>query len=171
MAARAWGWWKSTNRISGSVTGAGVPVGITSRTAIVEMGTGSVAVPFETDGCGQHCEEGSRTSLDSVSPSVSQATTTIVTGFVSESSVTLTIEMGGLGSGEVTSDVPGITCTTGTCAASFAQGTIVTLTATAEADSAFVRFSGDADCTDGVVTLDTGSTCHATFRRSAAGIN
>ena len=148
-----------------------MPAGITSRAVIVEMGTGSVAVPFETDGCGQHCEEGSRTSLDSGSPSVFQATHTIVTGLVSEPSVTLTIDMEGLGSGEVTSDVPGITCTTGTCAASFARGTIVTLTATAEAGSEFVRFSGDTDCTDGVVTLDTGTMCHATFSVGAEDTN
>ena len=81
------------------------------------------------------------------------------------------MDLEGFGLGEITSDVPGIACTTGTCAASFARGTIVTLTAMAEADSAFVRFSGDTDCTDGVVTLDTGTTCHATFRRSAENNN
>ena len=95
----------------------------------------------------------------------------IVTELMPSQSVTLTMEMEGFGSGEVTSDVPGITCTTGTCAASFTHGTIVTLTATAESDSTFIRFSGDRDCTDGVVTLDAHTTCHATFRRSAAGKN
>ena len=60
------------------------------------------------------------------SPSVSQATHTIVTGLMPSQSVTLTIEMEGLGSGEITSDEPGITCTRGTCAASFTHGTIVT---------------------------------------------
>ncbi len=104
-------------------------------------------------------------------PSVSVPTTTIVTGLMPSPSVTLTIDMEGLGSGEVTSDVPGISCTTGTCAASFTHGTIVTLTATAESDSAFIRFSGDTDCTDGVVTLETGTTCHATFSVGAAGTN
>ena len=156
-----------------SVTGSGAPAGISSSAVTTEASTGSVAVPFdfETDGCGQNCGEPSVTSLNIVSPSVSQATNTIVTGLATGESVILTLDLEGLGSGEITSDVPGITCTTGTCAASFARGTIVTLTATAEADSEFVRFSGDADCTDGVVTLDTGTTCHATFRRSAAGNN
>ena len=102
---------------------------------------------------------------------VSQATPIIVTGLVSSQSVVLTVDLEGFGSGEITSDVPGITCTTGMCTPSFAQGTIVTLTATAESGSAFVRFSGDTDCTDGVVTLDTGTTCHALFKQSAAGTN
>ena len=156
-----------------TVTASSTPKAVATRTGSTDAGTGIRAVPFDsqTGGCGQHCEERSGTSLDSGSPSVSQAIHTIVTGLMPSQSVRLTIEMEGFGSGEITSDVSGITCTTGTCAASFTQGAIVTLTATAEADSEFVRFSGDTDCTDGVVTLDTGTTCHATFRQSAVGTN
>jgi hypothetical protein len=79
------------------------------------------------------------------------------------------------GSGRVTSSPAGIDCTsdadtgtiTGTCAAVYDAGTVITLTATAAAGWTFVGFGGaDPDCNDGVVTLQAATQCTATFARS-----
>jgi uncharacterized repeat protein (TIGR01451 family) len=75
---------------------------------------------------------------------------------------TLTITPTGTGGGTVTSDVGSINCGT-TCSDSFASGTVVTLTATADPGSTFTGWSGDADCSDGSVTMDASKGCTATF--------
>jgi len=75
----------------------------------------------------------------------------------------LTLAKGGTGIGTVTSFPEEIDCG-GICRASFDAGTTVTLTATPDNNSMFVGWSGDSDCYDGVVVLDTGhKTCTATF--------
>jgi hypothetical protein len=56
-------------------------------------------------------------------------------------SYTLTVRKTGVGTGTITSDVGGITCTP-TCSASFPAGTTVTLTATPAAGSSFTSFTG-----------------------------
>src|SRR2546427_5135707 len=70
------------------------------------------------------------------------ATTTVTASFtVSPSLVTLTVIKTGTGSGTVTSAPAGITCGT-SCAASYASGTGVTLTAAAASGSTFGGWSG-----------------------------
>jgi uncharacterized repeat protein (TIGR02543 family) len=66
----------------------------------------------------------------------------------------LTIAKVGTGSGTVTPDV-GVH--------SYAEGTVVTLEATADTGSTFEGWSGDADCADGSVTMSADKTCTATF--------
>lgn len=75
---------------------------------------------------------------------------------------TLTINKAGTGSGTVTSNPAGINCG-GTCQASFDDGTGVSLSAIADSGSTFAGWSGDPDCTDGSVTMDSDKTCTATF--------
>lgn len=70
----------------------------------------------------------------------------------------------GLGFGIVTSDPTGITCGTD-CSQSYAAGTIVILTASPEPGSVFTGWSGNADCTDGMVAMTESKTCYATFDR------
>jgi subtilase family serine protease len=74
----------------------------------------------------------------------------------------LTVTKAGSGSGTVTSAPAAISCGT-TCSASFADGAVVTLTAAPSAKSIFTGWSGDADCSDGSVTMSASKGCTATF--------
>ena len=75
---------------------------------------------------------------------------------------TLTVTKDGGGDGTVTSEPPGIDCGAD-CNALFPSATVVTLTATPDADSTFDGWSGDPDCEDGAVTVDADKTCTAHF--------
>ena len=76
---------------------------------------------------------------------------------------TLTVTKAGSGSGTVTSSPAGVDCGS-TCSATFTQGTIVTLTATPDANSTFTGWSGacsgSGTCT---VTIDQDRAVTATF--------
>jgi hypothetical protein len=78
---------------------------------------------------------------------------------------TLTVDKAGAGSGTVTSSPGGIDCEPD-CSQDYISGIDVTLTPTTDPGSAFTGWSGDTDCSDGVVTMDTGKTCTATFSSS-----
>ncbi len=76
---------------------------------------------------------------------------------------TLTIAFAGTGTGTVDSSPAGIdACTTG-CSGIFGQTQEVTLTATPDSDSTFAGWTGDADCSDGAVTMNADVSCTATF--------
>ncbi len=74
----------------------------------------------------------------------------------------LTITRSGAGAGTVTSAPAGISCG-GVCSGSFPAGTEVSLAAAPAASSYFAGWSGDADCSDGVVTMNSSKTCSARF--------
>src|SRR5437870_2429319 len=77
---------------------------------------------------------------------------------------TLTVSKTGSGSGTVTSTPAGITCGT-SCSASYASGTLVTLTATPAIGSVFTGWSGGGCTGTGAcsVTLTAATTVTATF--------
>ncbi|MFN3481314.1 MAG: InlB B-repeat-containing protein, partial [Thermodesulfovibrionales bacterium] len=75
---------------------------------------------------------------------------------------TLTVIKSGTGTGTVTSNPAGINCGSD-CSEDYTSGTTVTLTAQADSGSTFAGWSGDADCSDGVVTMDADKSCTATF--------
>ncbi|RMD71232.1 MAG: hypothetical protein D6819_02230 [Gammaproteobacteria bacterium] len=81
---------------------------------------------------------------------------------------TLTVQKAGTGTGTVTSDPPGIDCGAD-CSETYTSGTLVILTATPDADSAFAGWGGDADCADGQVVMDADKTCTATFNALGGG--
>lgn len=75
---------------------------------------------------------------------------------------TLTVSKSGTGSGSVTSTPVGISCGSD-CSEAYTSGTSVTLLATASADSTFGGWSGDSDCSDGVVLMNSNKNCIALF--------
>jgi len=77
-------------------------------------------------------------------------------------SYSLNVITAGTGSGTVTSSPLGIDCGLD-CSHEYSYGTVVTLTAEPDAGSVFTGWSGDLDCTDGLVTIDAAKTCIAAF--------
>ncbi len=76
--------------------------------------------------------------------------------------VLLTVQKAGGGAGTVASSPAGISCGSD-CAESIVTGTTVALTATPAVGSVFGGWSGDADCSDGRVTMTAPVTCTANF--------
>jgi len=74
----------------------------------------------------------------------------------------LSVTKAGTGNGTVLSSPAGINCGS-TCSGTFSSGTSVTLTATPAAGSIFAGWTGNADCSDGSVTLNASKSCTATF--------
>ncbi len=70
------------------------------------------------------------------------------------------------GSGTIVSSPMGINCGV-TCSQSYSSGTVVALTAIPASGSILAGWSGDADCTDGLVTMTAGKTCIAQFTTSS----
>jgi Divergent InlB B-repeat domain len=77
---------------------------------------------------------------------------------------------GGTGSGTVTSSPAGINCGSD-CSEIYSFGTVVSLSATPASGSTFAGWSGDSDCLDGTVTLNTNKSCTATFNLNATTLN
>jgi Divergent InlB B-repeat domain/Protein of unknown function (DUF1573) len=74
----------------------------------------------------------------------------------------LTVTKFGAGAGTVTSSPAGVSCGPD-CSETYPSGTAVALTAAAASGSTFAGWSGDADCSDGSVTLSAARSCTATF--------
>ena len=83
---------------------------------------------------------------------------------------TLTAAKSGTGSGTVTSSPSGINCGSA-CSSSYASGTAVTLTATADTDSVFAGWSGGGCSSTGTctVTLSANTIVTAAFNTSSTG--
>jgi uncharacterized delta-60 repeat protein len=75
---------------------------------------------------------------------------------------TLTVSKSGSGTGTVTSAPAGIDCGVD-CSTTYQDGAVVALTATPDAGSFFAGWSGDADCSDGQLTMNVDVSCVATF--------
>jgi uncharacterized repeat protein (TIGR01451 family) len=83
---------------------------------------------------------------------------------------TLSVEVGGAGSGAVGSDPPGIQCGAA-CMAIYGDGTVVTLTATADAGAVFAGWSGACSGTGGcVLTMTMPRSVTATFDLAVAAV-
>lgn len=81
----------------------------------------------------------------------------------------LTVIKAGTGSGTVTSSPVGINCGS-ECVKNYANNTVVGLAATAVGGSVFAGWSGDADCSDGNITINANKTCMATFNNTTQSV-
>src|SRR6185436_2626311 len=75
---------------------------------------------------------------------------------------TLVVSKAGNGTGTITTNPAGIDCGS-TCNSVFSPAQVVTLIATPGAGSLFAGWTGDADCSDGSVTIGNFQSCIATF--------
>ncbi|MGD9853168.1 MAG: hypothetical protein AB7T38_18115, partial [Nitrospirales bacterium] len=79
---------------------------------------------------------------------------------------TLSISLTGDGGGTIVSSPAGLTCSTGTCSASFLLGTTVSLSATSQSDSTFTGWNGGCSGTSSCsVSLGSSQTLAATFTK------
>ncbi|MGH8103737.1 MAG: InlB B-repeat-containing protein, partial [bacterium] len=169
-----------------------VPVSTQQFTLTVnKQGTGSGTVTGTGINCGSDCSEpyGSGTvatlSASAAGGSVfagwsgdcsGAGTTTQVTmngnksctatfNLIPPTQFTLAVQIQGNGAGSVNINPPNVDCTNANtpCDNFYNSGTIVTLTQRATGQSIFISFSGDADCSDGSVTMNANKTCIATF--------
>jgi hypothetical protein len=81
------------------------------------------------------------------------------------SAYTLNIVKSGTGSGTVASSPSGLNCGSD-CSESYSANTKITLTATPASGSTFTGWSGDSDCSDGVVIMTANRACTATFNKT-----
>jgi hypothetical protein len=90
----------------------------------------------------------------------SSAYTNEICGTTLAASFTLTLTRSG--NGTVTSSPSGISCGSD-CTEVYTGGSVVKLTAAPATGSTFANWSGNADCTDGSVTMNANITCTAVF--------
>jgi hypothetical protein len=90
----------------------------------------------------------------------SSAYTNEICGTTLAASFTLTLTRSG--NGTVTSSPSGISCGSD-CTGVYTGGSVVKLTAAPATGSTFANWSGNADCTDGSVTMNANITCTAVF--------
>ncbi len=93
-----------------------------------------------------------------------------ITANAPASSYTLSVSKAGTGSGTVSSSPAGIDCGAD-CSQSYTSGTFVTLMPSPTEGSTFTGWSGDADCSDGSVTMNANKSCVATFSGSGQPCN
>src|SRR4030066_168097 len=74
----------------------------------------------------------------------------------------LSVSKNGAGNGTITSSHASINCGTD-CTGDYSPGTTVTLTPVPDTGAVFAGWSGDPDCSDGVVNMNSAKSCVAIF--------
>ncbi|MBI2487103.1 MAG: beta-propeller fold lactonase family protein [Deltaproteobacteria bacterium] len=156
-----------------------------STLTVTKAGTGTGTVTSNPSGinCGSDCSENYNTNTQ-VTLTATSSGDSVFAGWSSNSDCTdgivtinanktctatfnkpkLTVTKKGTGSGTVTSSPAGINCGSD-CNENYSMGTQVTLTATPSPGSSFASWSGNSDCSDGIVTMDLDKACTATFNK------
>jgi len=154
---------------SGTITS--TPAGINCGTTCTASFTNGASVTLQAVAASGYTFSGWSGHADCVDGSVTMntnktctATFTPITVQTPKVTVNIlaTATAAGTGKGVVTSSPAGINCKTN-CSANFASGTSVTLIATPNPGSVFSGWSGDPDCSDGAVTMDSNKSCVAIF--------
>ena len=176
----------TTNVLNRFITGAS-PASFTLTVAKSDTGTGTVASSPPGISCGSSCsanfDSGAAVNLTATPDSGStfagwsgscsgtgacsvtmDAAKSVSANFTANPGpFTLTVAKSGTGTGTVTSTPSGISCGP-TCSASFASGTVVSLTATPDSGSTFAGWSGACSGTGACsVTMDAAKSVSANF--------
>jgi hypothetical protein len=148
-----------------STCSAGFPTG-TDVTLTATAGDGSSFAGFSSNCTPANPQTNPPTCTISLS-----AVATVTATFNTGNTFALTVAEAGSGTGTVTSAPAGISCPT-TCAANFASGTAVTLTAAAAEGSTFAGWSGGGCTGTGtcVVTLTAATAVTATFNSASSPV-
>jgi glucose/arabinose dehydrogenase len=135
---------------SGRIWGATVASGVWHATQL--LASGHVVSTFGQDGAGElyiaHYGDASSGALYKIVPAAAR--------------LTLSVATSGNGSGRIVASPASIECGS-ICAVELSPGTAVTLTPTPSPGSKFVGWTGDADCSDGSVTMSANRSCTAIF--------
>lgn len=147
---------------TGRITGPGIDCGLDCAETYA---TGTMVTLQATPEAGSRFNGWSGCDTSSSLPSGGQCTVNVsarrtVAADFSVAVFTLTVTRNGAGT--VTSTPAGITCGPD-CSEDYTANTVVTLVPTATPGQQFSAWSGDADCSDGQVTMDAHKTCIATF--------
>lgn len=154
-----------TVSLTGSGTVTSNPAGIncgstcvksyTNATVVTLTATPAAGYTFSQWGGDPDCTDGSVTMN-----AAKTCTATFTANPTTPTTYLLSVSIAG--SGKVVSNPAGIDCSA-TCSKSFTSAAVVTLTATPATGYKFSSWGGDADCTDGSVTMNAAKTCTATF--------
>jgi List-Bact-rpt repeat protein len=149
---------------TGSGTASSTPGGISCGADCSESYASGVVVSLTATPAAGSTFAGWSGDADCSDGSVTMSTAKMCTATftLSAPSFPLTVNKAGSGSGTISSSPSGINCGAD-CVESYASNTVVKLTATAAAGFTFGGWAGDADCTDGSVTMSTAKICTATF--------
>jgi Divergent InlB B-repeat domain len=90
------------------------------------------------------------------------ATFNLISAYTLTTKIVNAMISSGSAGGRIVSNPVGIDCGTD-CTEVYAPGRVVTLTPIAAANSKFAGWTGDADCADGLVTMNSSKTCTAKF--------
>jgi hypothetical protein len=147
---------------NGTVSGGGINCGTKCTTNLIG---GSITLYASPDSYSTFIGWGSGCTSNPTPTTCKITVTTNVTieaKFALKTPVTLTVSMGGVGHGKVTSSPAGVNCTS-PCAYVFAKGKLVTLTATANPGSQFSGWSGDCNGLSCKLTMNGDKSVVANF--------
>ena len=145
-----------------------------SKVATLSLSSGTVNLAFRQRDDGTKLDQIILTTDLNFAPAQSSTALALAAaesaGPVLSMNVVKALTNNGSGNGTVTTSPAGIDCGSD-CQDSYSAGTVVNLIASPAAGSTFGGWSGDADCSDGVVTLNTNVSCTATFNAQALGLH
>jgi Divergent InlB B-repeat domain len=112
------------------------------------------------------CADGSVT----VTSNMGCTATFNASGYALTTSVVNEVTSSGSAAGRIVSNPIGIDCGTD-CTENYTSGRVITLTPMPAANSRFVKWAGDADCSDGSVTMNGNKNCTATFATNIVSLS
>jgi uncharacterized repeat protein (TIGR02543 family) len=157
---------------TGTVTSSPAGIDVTTGTDTGAFAPGTVVTLTATPAAGSVFEgwEGACTGTEPTCAVTMSVARTVTATFQAEAAdYVLAVGLDGSGTGRVTSDPAGIDLTTGATTATFASGTVVTLTATADDGSVFAGWGGACAGTSATceVTMNAARSVTATFSIAA----